>query len=78
MLYLLKKKKKKNPKNNIDVKLVNTCFNLEEQFLQENESQKSENLKMLRKSPALNAWILQFLKMLIFPRGLNVTKWSKF
>ena len=55
MLYLLKKKKKENPKNNIDVKLVNTCFNLEEQFLQENESQKSENLKMLRKSPALNA-----------------------
>ena len=54
MLYFLKKKKK-NPKNNIDVKLVNTCFNLEEQFLQENESQKSENLKMLRKSPALNA-----------------------
>ena len=54
MLYLLKKKKKENPKNNIDVKLVNTCFNLEEQ-LQENESQKSENLKMLRKSPALNA-----------------------
>ena len=55
MLYLLKKKKKENPKNSIDVKLVNTCFNLEEQFLQENESQKSENLKMLRKSPALNA-----------------------
>ena len=53
--YNRKKKKKKNPKNNIDVKLVNTCFNLEEQFLQENESQESENLKMLRKSPALNA-----------------------
>ena len=49
------KKKKENPKNNTDVKLVSTCFNLEEQFLQENESQKSENLKMLRKSPALNA-----------------------
>ena len=54
-------------------------FFLSEKFLQENEPQKSQNLKkMLRKSPASNALAAIFKNANFSQGSLKVTKLSKF